>query len=547
MFTQVTLKHKILLTALLEIGALLLLFLVSQFFMKRNTALLAHIEGGFVPALEVGRDLEQKLTEIQRCMQDAVAAADEERLFNADTLYNEFLQLFTRGQQNPFFESKKLEQLNLEFQEYYVLARKTSRQLIEGRSLDEDFIGELETMRARYNSVKTQLQSKTTQAKKEVSASFSAALRNSERSAMIMNVIIIVCTLLFGGLSLYVSQSITGPLRDLVHATNRIAQGDLTQKIVIRSGDEVAALGNAMERMRVERKLAEEALKQAHEELELRVEERTLQLVETNKHMKQEIEERKRAEKELKSTQAQLVQSGKLASIGELAAGIAHELNQPLMVIRTTGQFIWRSLEKGTGGIDALKEHFEPIERNTKRMMNIITHLRTFSRQTQTEFSPQDINTIIEDSFLMVGEQLRLHNIEVQKNLTPHLPKILGDANQLEQVILNLLTNARDAIDVKGEKGLGQIEISTRISRNDITYVEILLKDSGTGIPEDQVKNIFDPFFTTKEVGKGTGLGLSISYGIIKEHQGEIEVVETSPEGTTFRIKLPVGKKGDNL
>ncbi len=539
MFKQVTLKHKILMLPCFALGALLLLFLVSQFFMERNTALLAHIESSFVPALEVGRDLAQRLTEIQRSMQDAVAAADEERLFKADSLYDEFLQLFERGQKNPFFNAKKLEQLNREFQEYYVLARKTSLHLIEGRSLDEDLIGELETMRERYNSVKAQLQSKTSQAKEDVSTSFAAALRNSRRSAMIMNVIIISCTLLFGGVSFYISRSITSPLSDLVKATDRIAQGDLTQKIVVRSGDEVAVLGNAMERMRVERKHVEEALKQAHEELERRVEERTSQLVEINKQMKREIEERKRAEKSLKSAQAQLIQSGKLASIGELAAGIAHELNQPLMVIRTTGQFIRRSLDKGTVGVDALKEHFEPIDRNTRRMMNIINHLRAFSRQSQGEFSPLNVNRLIEESFLMIEEQLRLHNIEVQKNLPPNPPKVLGDMNQLEQVVLNLLTNARDAIEAKGGKEPGQIEIVSRVFSDDNAWVEILIKDSGDGISEDTLENIFDPFFTTKEVGKGTGLGLSISYGIIREHQGVIEVAETSPKGTTFRVRLP--------
>ncbi len=261
----------------------------------------------------------------------------------------------------------------------------------------------------------------------------------------------------------------------------------------------------------------------------------------------QELAERKRAQdaldqayQALKSTQVQLVQSAKLASIGELAAGVAHELNQPLMVIRTSVQFIRRTLEKGTMDTAQFLKLFEPVERNTKRMMNIINHLRTFSRQPQGAFSPQNINEIIENSFLMVGEQLRLHNIEVKKSLTPDIPKIQGDANQLEQVFLNLLTNARDAIEAKGAKEAGQIEIVTRVSGHDNQWVEILVTDSGDGIAADCLENVFDPFVTTKEIGKGTGLGLSISYGIIKEHQGKIEVVETSSEGTTFRVILLV-------
>ncbi len=261
----------------------------------------------------------------------------------------------------------------------------------------------------------------------------------------------------------------------------------------------------------------------------------------------EDITERKRAEEDLKrayhelnTTQAQLVQSGKLASIGELAAGVAHELNQPLMVIRTSAQFIRRTLEKGKMETEQLLTLFEPVERNTKRMMNIINHLRTFSRQSQGEFSPQQINMIIENSFLMVGEQLRLHNIAVTKNLAPHLPTIRGDANQLEQVFLNLLTNARDAIEAKGGKEPGRIDIVTCVSSDDNTGVEILVKDTGTGIAADHLEKMFDPFFTSKEVGKGTGLGLSISYGIIQDHQGEIEVTATGPEGSTFRIQLPI-------
>ena len=171
----------------------------------------------------------------------------------------------------------------------------------------------------------------------------------------------------------------------------------------------------------------------------------------------EDITERKRAEealqkayRALQNTQAQLIQSAKLASIGELAAGVAHELNQPLMVIRSTAQFVRRTLEKGKMDIDQLLKLFEPLERNTKRMMNIINHLRSFSRQSQTEFSPLDVNRVIEESFLMIGEQLRLHNIEVRQNLLSNLPHVRGDANQLEQVFLNLITNARDAIDAMG-------------------------------------------------------------------------------------------------
>jgi histidine kinase len=261
----------------------------------------------------------------------------------------------------------------------------------------------------------------------------------------------------------------------------------------------------------------------------------------------------KKAYQELKHTQSQLVQSGKLASIGELAAGVAHELNQPLMVIRGNAQLVKRFITKGQYEIDDLLKQMEPIERNTKRMMNIINHLRAFSRQSKSEYYSLDVNQVIEESFLMVGEQLRLRNIEIKKTLDPALPKIKGDTNQLEQVFLNLITNARDAItekneDQKPESGNSDtIEIITQTSQSDPNLIEILFKDSGRGIGESARNSIFDPFFTTKAVGKGTGLGLSISYGIISDHNGQIEIAETGPQGTTFQVKLPIKSKLRNL
>lgn len=301
---------------------------------------------------------------------------------------------------------------------------------------------------------------------------------------------------------------------------------------------------------------AEEALRTAHEKLEQRVEERTEELKKINSQLQEEIRQRRSMEEnlrkaygDLKSTQAQLVQSAKLASIGELAAGVVHELNQPLMVIRGYAQ----SLRRNRASEEELATALQRIEKNTGRMSGIIDHLRSFSRQSQSDFKPVEINAVIEDAFLMVGEQLRIRNIECIKRLSSDLPHVKGDANKLEQVLLNLITNARDAIEEKRKRQAaasrpgealpeipGRLEVVTRLDENRKDRVELSVKDSGCGIPRDMVDKIFDPFFTTKEVGKGTGLGLSISYGIVKEHQAEIEVAETGPGGTTFRVLLPV-------
>ena len=252
----------------------------------------------------------------------------------------------------------------------------------------------------------------------------------------------------------------------------------------------------------------------------------------------------RRINQELKETQAQLIQTGKLSSIGELSSGIAHELNQPLMVIRGNTQFIIKNLSDGKLTREKISKMLSSVEKNTKRMMDIINHLRVFSRQSKNEFEPININTVIDECFLIVGEKLRLSNIQVKKEFGLNLPIVNGNAIQLEQVFLNLITNARDAIEdsrnQSNTQDTGTIEITSRESEKNPDFVEVTVGDNGSGVAPESIPVIFDPFFTTKAVGKGTGLGLSISYGIIKDHGGEISVARTSREGTTFKVRLPI-------
>ncbi len=302
------------------------------------------------------------------------------------------------------------------------------------------------------------------------------------------------------------------------------AETDRQHKIMVRNNEELA---NEI----ILRKQAEAELKIINEHLEEIVEHRTRKL--------------ESAMVDLKNTQAQLIQSGKLASIGELAAGVAHELNQPLMVIRGNAQLMARMHNKSQDIADQLPAYFDTVERNTKRMILIINHLRTFSRQSGTERQWVDINQVINNAFLMIGEQLRLHNIETVLSLAEKLPPVKGNPYQLEQVVLNLLTNARDAIESYQPSGNGyrrpkQIKITTRLRQNPVKAVEIRFSDTGCGIRQEDKEKIFDPFFTTKAVGKGTGLGLSITYGILQEHNGSLDVVAFQPGQTTFSIILPV-------
>ncbi|MFT4929115.1 MAG: PAS domain S-box-containing protein [Phenylobacterium sp.] len=235
---------------------------------------------------------------------------------------------------------------------------------------------------------------------------------------------------------------------------------------------------------------------------------------------------------ELKQTQSQLIQSAKLASVGEMATGVAHELNQPLGIIAMSADL--QLIQASKGEFFEAKHSFELILKQVERATTIINHLRTFGRESnKSVHSANDINRLVEDAFIMLNEQLRLQDIEVIRTLGDNLPRVKSNLIQIEQVLTNLVVNAKDALESTEDK---QLTISTFALDNKVVTT---IKDNGTGISSVDLAKIFDPFFTTKEVGKGTGLGLSISYGIIEDHGGKLLVSSVQGQGTTFRIELP--------
>lgn len=235
---------------------------------------------------------------------------------------------------------------------------------------------------------------------------------------------------------------------------------------------------------------------------------------------------------ELKQTQSQLIQSAKLASVGEMATGVAHELNQPLGIMAMSADF--QLLQADKGDHQEALESFKLILKQVDRATTIINHLRTFGRESNIAArSVNDINQLVEDAFIMLNEQLRLQDIEVVKTLGHNLPKIQCNLIQIEQVLTNLVVNAKDAMASVDNK---KLTITTSALGETVV---ITIQDSGTGIASTNLAKVFDPFFTTKEVGKGTGLGLSISYGIIEEHGGKLMVSSTLGQGSTFQIELP--------
>jgi len=241
----------------------------------------------------------------------------------------------------------------------------------------------------------------------------------------------------------------------------------------------------------------------------------------------------------------QLIQAGKMATLGEMSAGVAHELNQPLSVIKTAASFLKKKIDREQPvRPDILQTLVEEMDKQVDRASNIITHLRQFGRKTDIRKVEVQLNDCIRGTFTVLGRQLEVHGIKVELELDDSIPLIKGDRNRLEQVFLNLIMNARDALDEKEANAAGDpVEKVLRIrSYLEGNAVVATVTDSGVGMSEAVREKVFEPFYTTKPVGKGTGLGLSISFGIVRDYDGTIEVESKQGRGTTFRLSFPAAE-----
>jgi histidine kinase len=239
----------------------------------------------------------------------------------------------------------------------------------------------------------------------------------------------------------------------------------------------------------------------------------------------------------------QLIQASKMATLGEMATGIAHELNQPLSVMKTASGFILRKLEQQAAiEEDILATMLKKIDGNVDRASRIIQHMRQFARKSDFDRQPVDVNEALERAYEIFREQLKLRGIRVVNRTGQNLPKAAADPSRLEQVFINLLVNARDAIEEKWEgktAGEDQRRI-TLVTRAEKKYIVVEVHDTGPGVSDAIADKIFEPFFTTKAAGKGTGLGLYISYGIVKECGGAIRVLPSTEGGACFLVELPL-------
>jgi len=296
------------------------------------------------------------------------------------------------------------------------------------------------------------------------------------------------------------------PVKELMDGTHRVAGGDLDYRLPVRSDDELGDLAASFNKM-----TAEVAGVQSKIEEQVR---------------------RKTAE--LERVHKTLLRSEKMASIGKLAATVAHEINNPLFGILTYARLVLREILKHEiPSRDELAEQLQTIERESKRCGDLVKNLLTFSRQAPSVREPNDLNTVVHRAVLLVKHKLDMQNIELTENFAQGLPPVECDANQIQQVILVLLVNASEAMS----KG-GRVEVSTQFDPKTEQGL-VRVKDTGSGIPADVLPRIFDPFFTTKEDQNRTGLGLAVAHSIVEQHGGEIAVNSTPGVGTEFQVALP--------
>jgi len=324
--------------------------------------------------------------------------------------------------------------------------------------------------------------------------------------------------LISAALIVFLHLLVTRPIRRLVGAAEAVSRMELEHEVEIESSKELWHLGRSFDAMRVRLRDTMTEINRAAQHLEAKVEERTEQLRQANRR---------------------LLQADRLASLGQLAASVAHEINNPLSGVLNFSVLMQRILtDDGVprARVAEFRKYLDHVVEQTSRAGRIVSDLLAFSRRSKPLRAPADLNAIVTTTVALVSHKLKLMSVEVETRLSEGLPAVPGDASQLQQVVLNLVMNGAEA--TRGH-GLGRVVVTTRATTDHETVV-LEVSDDGEGIPKDRLPRIFDPFFTTKEEGKGLGLGLAVVYGIVQSHGGEIDVRSLEAGGTTFEVTLPL-------
>jgi two-component system NtrC family sensor kinase len=325
---------------------------------------------------------------------------------------------------------------------------------------------------------------------------------------------------------LFTKRFVATPIRELIAGTKAVSEMELDRPLTIgaaRRSQEVDELVDSFNRMRERLKIAVSELNEMQATLESKVDERTQQL---------------------KAAQKKLVQSERLATLGQLAASVAHEINNPVSGVLNLSMLLERLMATGAfppGREAEFRKYLGMISTETARVGRIVSDLLAFSRRSKPQRAPADLNKLVRTTIRLADHKLKLISAEVVLELHENLPPVECDSSQIQQVILNLVLNGAQAMQSRGG---GKLTIRTRLIPEEES-VELCVEDTGEGIAPQNLAKIFDPFFTTKAEGKGVGLGLAVLYGIVKAHEGEVEVMSQRNEGTTFTVILPLKSRAN--
>jgi len=346
-------------------------------------------------------------------------------------------------------------------------------------------------------------------------ASTEQSVAESQRQVLLYTVLAILGVAVLS--VAFVQRMLAGPLRALTEGTKRLGSGELGYQIELKSSGELQELANSFNTMSCQ-------LDEAHGEINAWA--RTLE------------ERVKQKTRELRGAQEEMLRVERMASIGKLAAVVAHEINNPLAGILTYAKLLKKRLSREPQPNAESISMLDLVESESRRCGEIVKNLMTFARPTSMNREPSELNTVIDRCVRLVQHQMKLKNIELHATFEKDLPLVRCDPGQIEQVILALVMNAIDAIPNGGNLTL------TSRKGPDADHIQIEVRDDGVGMPPDVLANMFEPFFTTKEHGRGLGLGLAISRNIVDRHGGRIEVASQPGRGTTFTITLPLQSNG---
>jgi two-component system NtrC family sensor kinase len=349
-------------------------------------------------------------------------------------------------------------------------------------------------------------------------------VQRQTRAVTLQTILSTVIVVLIGAafVILFTQRFVATPIREMVQGTKALSAMQLDRPIQIRRrSQELDELVDSINRMRERLKIAVDDLNEMQQTLESKVVERSEQL---------------------RAAHRKLLQADRLASLGQLAASVAHEINNPISGVLNLSSLLERLMASGEfppGREAEFRKYLSQISTETARVGRIVTDLLAFSRRSKPQRVPGDLNKLVRRTLRLVGHKLKLMNAETALELQDDLPLVECDPSQIQQVILNLILNGAQAMQAKGG---GMLTIRTRLLPEG-ENVEFFVRDTGEGIAPENLAKIFDPFFTTKAEGKGVGLGLAVLYGIVKAHDGEVEVASRRNEGTTFSVTLPLKTK----